>query len=265
MNITACLAFAGMKIAVTCTDPRLPAAIARHYPAFIIQPCSNPTLNIIVHITGNQRNDPARDPQAYFDGSKMVFDSPGYQGQIDLFNGYGELSFSSRNPFLELDLLLRIASSLWAIEQGGVQLHCAAIYHHEFTHVFFGHSGSGKTTTARLSCEKTVLNDDLNMILPLNGQWEVHATPYWNPTQARPNNFSAPLASLYRLVQSPQHNRRDMEPPRALAELISCTPVLKIAPTLLPDLTQNLHSLLSIHPCYWLEFRKDAGFWGQVV
>lgn len=239
-------------------------AISRYYPSFLIPHAPHPTLEIEVSVEGRQRINPADDPQVHFESSCLHFDSPGYRGQFDLSAGKADLHFSSLNPFRELDLFLRIAGSLWAAQQGGVQLHCAAIAHQEQAYIFFGHSGAGKTTSARLSVDKTLLSDDLNILLPSNGHWQAHATPFWNPTQVRPNNTSAPIAGIYRLVQAPHHNREEMDAVHALAELISCIPVLKIAPHILPELTANLQQLIHNCPAYWLEFLPDAGFW-QVI
>jgi hypothetical protein len=134
--------------------------------------------------------------------------------------------------------------------------------------VFFGHSGSGKTTVARLSSDAVVLNDDLLLLMPSEHRqgWTVYSTPFWNPTQVSPaGSLSAPLADMFRLVQDQTVYQEEMEPGQALAELVTSVPVIPADPTRLVSLLERGNRLVSSVPIFKLHFLPDASFWDVIT
>ncbi len=196
--------------------------------------------------------------------NQITFDVPGFNGDIDLVEGKANL-FTSNNRVVETtDYLLRVIFALLLFNKGSILFHGAGIIRNGSTYLFFGHSGSGKTTVARLSPNDIVLNDDLVVLIPEGKEWSVYATPFWNPTQVRPVPASAPLAGLYRLVQDKQVYLEPLGPGQALAELISNIPVIPDNPFLNMELFIRGKILLDTIPAYRLHFLPDESFW-QVV
>lgn len=198
------------------------------------------------------------------DGNLITFDIPGYHGKIDLSAGEANL-YTSKNRVVETtDYLLRVIVALIIFKKGGLLFHGAGIIRNNATYLFFGHSGSGKSTVARLSPNDIVINDDLVVLLPQNGEWLVHATPFWNPTQVKPVPAFAPLKGLYRLVQDKKVYLEPIAQGQALAELISNIPVIPDNPFLNTQLFNRGKELLDMIPTYRLHFLPDESFW-QVV
>jgi hypothetical protein len=91
--------------------------------------------------------------------------------------------------------------------------------------VFFGHSGAGKTTVARLAKGCGQVLGDENVVLRLRERGvELVSTPFWGfstpPELVRRANRSAPLAGLYSLVQAPRFELRRLTTSQAIAALL---------------------------------------------
>jgi hypothetical protein len=159
----------------------------------------------------------------------------------------------------DLSYFVRTVFALAAFEEGNVLFHGAGIVHGGRAYALFGNSGSGKTTAARLSTGKTVLNDDL-LLLKRNGcGGEVWATPFGR--RRHPDVRFAPLAALLRLVQAPQDQLASLPRATALAALIANTPVVNADPRRLPLLLDWWQLLLKGCPVHDLHFRKANTFW----
>lgn len=197
-------------------------------------------------------------------GRKIKFAMPGFYGNIDLLEKSAELFTSEIRIVETTDYLLRIVFAILIFNNGGILFHGAGIIRNGLAYVFFGHSGAGKSTVARLSPNDIVINDDLVALMPAGNAWAVYATPFWNPTQVRPISASAPLAGLYRLVQDKRVDLLPIESGRALAELISNIPVIPDNPFLNAELFVRGKQILDKIPIYQLHFLPNDSFW-QVV
>lgn len=113
------------------------------------------------------------------------------QGQVDVERRRVQAVIDPR--LLALDGLVRAALQLDAQARGGCFVHAAALLVGGRAHLFPGRSGSGKSTLAALAGH--VLSDELCVVLPTAGGYEVHGTPWWNG-----RGESAPLAAVYRLA-----------------------------------------------------------------
>jgi hypothetical protein len=196
-------------------------------------------------------------PDAKFSEERIIFNLPGYRGTIDP-EASAELTIASHTPVRGVDYFLRVVLSALAYRSGGLLLHAAGIVRDGRAFLFFGRSGSGKTTVARNAPGDLVLNDDLVLLQPESGRWMAYGTPFTNPSQTRPSAGSAPAAALLRLVQSQQVLIEPLTGARALAELVACVPVLNASPA--PPLERCRMLLLSV-PAYDLHLRPDPSFW----
>jgi hypothetical protein len=127
--------------------------------------------------------------------------------------------------------------------------------------VFFGHSGSGKTTVARNSSGKRVLNDDLVVLQREGEYWNASSTPFWNPTQVKPLNLSGKIHALYQLVQDRHVVLEPVSPAIALAEFLANVPVMNGDPTRGQELVERCLMIVNSVPVYRLHFLPDGTFW----
>lgn len=197
-------------------------------------------------------------------GEVMYLSAPGYDGRIDLGLHKAVLSIDTTSPTQDVDYFLRVIYGVLIFRAGGLLLHGAGIIRHGNGYLFFGHSGSGKTTVSRLSRQAVVLNDDLVAVYPTLQGWEMAATPFWNPTQVAPTPQSGKLLALFRLVQDRRVYTERMSVAQGLAELVASTPIIPQIPGLNQALLERQAALLCETPVYFLHFLPDDSFWGAV-
>jgi len=164
-----------------------------------------------------------------------------------------------------LDYYVRVACAVLAFQAGGLLFHAAGIVRGGLGYVFFGYSGSGKTTVSRLSPHDVVLNDDLVLLMPADRGWTVQSTPFWNPSQVRPAGaLAAPLAGLFHLVQDKQVYLETLYAAQAVAEVIASVPVIAADPSRTSQLLERGRRLIHAAPVYNLHFLPDPSFWPVV-
>lgn len=259
---------AGINVLITSTNSSLLAALQTRYQDYLDD--GEVKLEVIINLKGRSRESSLLDTGTTFNDKRCVFTAPGYEGYIEIDKKYGELNLSSRRPVEEVDYYLRVAYALLAFEAGGLMFHTAGIVRKGEAHLFFGHSGSGKTTVSRMSKKDIVLNDDLLILLPRSSgkqedkNWIASSTPFWNPSQVQPTRRSAPVAGIYRLVQSHDVYLEPMGPGQALAEMISNVPVIPDDPARGTELLNRGTSILREVPAYRLHFLPDDTFWDVI-
>ena len=260
---SSCLLTIGKScIELQCNSSHLAERLRRQYQQFL----SNDSAHLTVTVDWrNQSGIPASAslPFTFVDGQPMIT-TDRVKGMISIEHRAASIYLDVSNPLEVVDYFMRVVVALLLFQEGGLMIHAAGIVRNGKAYVFFGHSGSGKTTVARLSSHDVVLNDDLIALLPEEQTWRVYATPFSNPTQVSPTCQNAPLVGLYRLNQASQVWIESLSTARGLAELISSVPVISADPTRSRLLMQRCYQLLTTAPCYNLYFLPDASFW-QVV
>ncbi|MFZ6030356.1 MAG: hypothetical protein ACOYYS_21820 [Chloroflexota bacterium] len=262
------LAIAHIHLEVCCASTVLADRLRQRYAAFA--GAAEPGLRVRVIWQHTLQLDDALPPvppsDAFvFEKGKLSFDTPGYRGEVDLAASDAWLSLNARSPLEGVEYFLRAIYALLLFEAGGVLLHGAGLVRDRRAYVFFGHSGSGKTTASRLSRGVVVLNDDLVALLPDSGGWVVHATPFWNPTQVVPVRCAAPLAGLYRLVQDRCVWLEQISPGQAVAELAANIPVVSADASRSDRLVMRCAQLVRQIGVKRLHFLKDDSFWQAIL
>jgi hypothetical protein len=197
-----------------------------------------------------------------FDNGRCLLEAPGFAGEIEPDEGLILLRAHPAAELGDLVYFVRTAFALWAFDQGSLLFHAAGIVHREVAHAFFGYSGSGKTTTARLSVGKPVLNDDLLLLRPAEMGWEAWATPFGR--RRAPEVRSAPLRALLRLVQATEERLEPMSRGMALGEMVANSPVVNADPGRVPALLARCEEILQTVTVSLLRFRKSDTFWEMI-
>jgi hypothetical protein len=219
---------------------------------------------------GAKRTSSLLDTKTSFQNGILNFSAPGYQGYINEKVGYGYLELSSAFPIEDIDYFLRVALALIAHNADCVLMHTAGIIRKDQAYLFFGHSGSGKTTICRSSLNASspgtykILNDDLVLLQPHGKIWLAHGTPFWNRTQIEPSNHNAPIAGMYYLIQDKQVFTQNLSKSVAIAALLSNIPVIPQDTVRSIHLLNLLNRIQNSVPILELQFLPDNSFWNVI-
>ncbi len=125
------------------------------------------------------------------DGDLLRVEGAEELGWLDPASRCGEVL--SEPSAVVLAPLLRAMVAIDVAAAGGCLFHAAAVVVGGAGYLLPGRSGAGKSTFASLA--RDPLADEVAVVLPANGGYSVHGTPWWS---GRPG--SAPLAAVYSLA-----------------------------------------------------------------
>jgi hypothetical protein len=257
------LGISDITIRVYCSQMDLVKILSARYADFPPHPVDSFTAQI--DLTGEGLRTSREDTETNFQDGVLHFSAEGYKGYIDEKARYGYLRLSSMQPVEDIDYFIRNIFALLIHQKGGVLMHTAGIVRNDKTYLFFGHSGSGKTTICKASKDEfKILNDDLILLFPQNENWFAYGTPFWNPTQIKPNNYSAPVTSMYLLKQDSRVYTKEITSGKAIAALISNVPVIPQDPIRSSKLFDLLSEIQRNIPIYELHFLPDNSFWDVI-
>ncbi len=149
------------------------------------------------------------------------FDPEFRSGRVLLSRRY----FDTERPVYPLEYPLDELLMIHRLSRGeGVEVHAVGISDESGSgHLFLGHSGAGKSTTARLWLDRPgvrILSDDRIILRAHDNQIWMYGTP-WHGDAGIASPDCAPLSGIY-LLEHGSNNERSLLPPgRAAAELFT--------------------------------------------
>jgi hypothetical protein len=163
----------------------------------------------------------------------------------------GGMVFPLEYPIDELVMMHRLSLG------EGVELHALGLADQDGRgYLFLGHSGAGKSTTARLWMGKPgvrLLSDDRIIVRKIDGQFWMFGTP-WHGDAGVASPARAALSKIFFLQQAPSNELLAMRPAKAAAELFARSFVphyldqsLQFTLDFLDELTRNV-------PCAFFRF-----------
>jgi hypothetical protein len=149
------------------------------------------------------------------------FDPEFRRGELVLFRPY----FDLRKPLYPLEYPLDELLMIHRLACGeGVEMHAVGIVDGAGQgHLFLGHSGAGKSTTARLwksEPDAHILSDDRIILRQRDGRTWMYGTP-WHGDAGIASPDAAPLSRIYLLEHSSKTQLVSLSPGRAAAELFT--------------------------------------------
>jgi hypothetical protein len=184
---------------------------------------------------------------------KLEWDSKSRSGRLQL----------GLNPY-SVDAALRILHTLLLAEQGGFLLHAASVVRNGRALLFFGSSGAGKTTLARVAPrDATLLTDEISYV-GQDGEYLAYGTPFNGELAKSGENISAPIAALYHLVKAPTNRLTPMKAGDAARALLESVLFFAEDPDLVKLVFHSVCDLVCQLPVYRLEFVPDESVWDVV-
>jgi len=142
----------------------------------------------------------------------------------------------------------------------GVELHaCGLIDAHGDAFLFAGHSGSGKTTTARLWSRHVpihVLSDDRMILRKQDDHFLMHGTP-WHGEAAFALPESAPVRRIFLLEHGVENRIQHVSRGAAAGELLARSFTPFYASRFVEPVLALLEELAASIPCYRFQFLPD--------
>jgi hypothetical protein len=149
------------------------------------------------------------------------FDREFRRGEVALFRPYFDTTIANyplEYPLDELLMVHRLACG------EGIEVHAVGVADESGRgHLFLGHSGAGKSTTARLwrsQATAQVLSDDRIILRLQGGRIWMHGTP-WHGDAGVASPDAAPLSRIYLLEHAGETELSPLAPGRAAAELLA--------------------------------------------
>jgi hypothetical protein len=205
----------GIPILLQPNDPKFCEVLEDRYAGFL-NPISQPACQFEIQLDPQGRPSD-EDARVTRQGTLWSFQRGDFRATWDSRSRRGHIR-QCPNPY-SIDTVLRITHSLVLAEEGGFLVHAASAIRNKRAYLFAGVSGAGKTTMARLAPpDATVLTDEISYVRRINhvGAWlqpgvtrhrnyKAYGTPFAGELARVGANTSAPLETLYLLVQGPEN------------------------------------------------------------
>ena len=143
---------------------------------------------------------------------------------------------------------------------GTLLLHASVTRYEGRGNLFFGVSGTGKSTHSRLwhefVPESDLMNDDNPVIRLEDGVFRVYGSP-WSGKTLCYRNVVAPVNALVRLEQYPENRITRLEPLQAYASVIAAVSTIRWNHDIMSLLVPTIERVAMTVPCYQLRCRPD--------
>ncbi len=153
---------------------------------------------------------------------KAAWFDPGFERGHVLLN---RSAFSAERPVYPLEYPLDELVMMHRLALGeGVEVHALGLADQDGSgYLFLGHSGAGKSTTARLWMAQPdvhLLSDDRIILRKHDSRFWMYGTP-WHGDAGIASPGSAPLSAIFLLEQAPANELVALAPAKAAAELFA--------------------------------------------
>lgn len=195
------------------------------------------------------------------------FDAQFLRGELSLsrkFFGSGRAFYPMEYPLDEVLMIHHLAAGKGAAGKGaagkGIEVHGLGLVDEAGGgHLFLGHSGAGKSTSARLWQRRTgvrILSDDRIILRRREGQLWMYGTP-WHGDAGIASPSAGLLTNVYVLEQAPRNELVDMPRSTAAAEIFARSFVPRHCPEALQFALQFIEQLCGELPCQTFRFLPD--------
>ena len=165
-----------------------------------------------------------------------------------------------RTTLFQLNTSLMIQYTFATAGLGTLLLHASVTRYEGRGNLFFGVSGTGKSTHSRLWHDHVpgsdLMNDDNPVIRYEDGGFRVYGSP-WSGKTLCYRNVVAPVGALVRLEQYPENRIERLEPLQAYASVIAAVSTIRWNHGIMDLLVPTIERVAMTVPCYRLQCRPD--------
>ena len=174
---------------------------------------------------------------------------------------YPKPGFGARTTLMQVNTSLMIQYTFATAGLDTLLLHASVVRHEGAAGLFFGVSGTGKSTHSRLWLEHVegtdLMNDD-NPIIRFDaaGKATVYGSP-WSGKTVCYRRVTAPVRALVRLEQAPENRIERLDPLSAYASVMAAVSTIRWDSSVMDKLVPTLEKAAMGIPCYQLSCRPD--------
>lgn len=256
------LRIAEVALEVRSPDDELVRQINTRYDNFV-DPEGKPELILELEIAPGLIEEAGQDPEILVDGDWLTLQRRDFQVRYAPATGQ-VVGKVTRNMYC-FDSFLRVLFSLVLSDRGGFLIHGSSIKREDKSFVFFGVSGSGKTTVAKLSPEYQVLSDEITAVRKVEGVYRAFGTPFWGEMRKNGENISAPIGGLCLLTKDKQVFLKPMSGVPAVAKILPCILFFSTRKSLMDKVVDLCVDAANSVPCYDMHFLPDNSFWRVIA
>ena len=165
-----------------------------------------------------------------------------------------------RTTLFQVNTSLMIQYTFATAGLGTLLLHASVTRYEGRGNLFFGVSGTGKSTHSRLWHEfvpgSDLMNDDNPIIRYEGGRFLVYGSP-WSGKTLCYRNVVAPVNALVRLEQFPENRISRLEPLQAYASVIAAVSTIRWNHDIMSLLVPTIERVAMTVPCFQLKCRPD--------
>ncbi|MGH9543977.1 MAG: hypothetical protein ACRD23_02055 [Terriglobales bacterium] len=210
----------GMPILLNTRDESFRQLLARRYTGFI-DSAAPPRFEFDIELTKPSACAPDDDVRVEMRDGTWRLRRGDFRAEWNPGAGLGRIR-QSANPY-SIDSVLRIVHTLILAREGGFLLHSAAAIRNQRAFLFSGVSGAGKTTISRLAPpDVTLLTDEVSYVRrdSVDAGYRACGTPFAGELARVGENCSAPIESLFFLMQGPENKIEPMDKSEAIRRLM---------------------------------------------
>ncbi|MBR6306513.1 MAG: hypothetical protein IKR38_07050 [Bacteroidales bacterium] len=161
---------------------------------------------------------------------------------------------------MQVNTSLMIQFTFTSAFRDTVLLHASVTRHKGMANLFFGVSGTGKSTHSRLwhqyVPDSDLMNDDNPVIRIIDGKAVVFGTP-WSGKTLCYRNVQAPIRALVRLEQSPENKMDRLHSLQAYASVLAACSSIRWKHSVMDAIVPTVEKLAMTVPCFRLQCRPD--------
>ena len=185
----------------------------------------------------------------------FVLSADAHEGRYYPASGVGALA-----TLMQVNTSLMIQFTFATAPLGTLLLHASVTRHGGLANLFFGVSGTGKSTHSRLwhqyvpGCD--LMNDDNPVIRVSADGIMVYGSP-WSGKTLCYRNVSAPIRALVRLEQAPVNKIDRLSGIQAYASVLAACSSIRWNSAVMDSIVRSVETLAMNVPCFRLECRPD--------
>jgi hypothetical protein len=253
----------GLPIRLRTNDSTYFRMLQDRYTGFVnLSPF--PVLQLEINLAPSVLFDSEEQVRVKKRAGRWSIERSDFQASLDLAAGQGWVR-QPTHPYAT-DCVLRILHTLLLASEGGFLLHSASALRNGRAFFFFGRSGAGKSTMLRMAPpDVTLLTDEVSYLRREGEEFVAYGTPFVGELDRPGGNLSAPVWSLYSLVQGRENRVERMTPAEALNAVLESILFFADDPELIKRIFHSACELVSRIPVLRLTFVPGSQVWELIA